>query len=322
MRLLIGLVMSLIVAIGGVISFVSRIPPVFPETRINAERVSIGGLAQVGKRIVAVGELGHILYSEDEGKTWTDAKVTPQRESPLTQVAFFNDKEGVAVGNDGWILRSADGGLNWQETRFDSEHSEPLLDLWGLPKGPVYAIGSFGRFFVSQDLGKTWQARNTSIEDRHLNGIAGDADGRMMMVGEQGNVLRSIDGGVTWGALPKFYKGSFFGVIRLSADEWIAYGMRGNVFFSRDFGATWQQSQLPLHMSMFGHMVAVDGSIVLVGAGGAIVESHDRGTSFTPVQTGGIASYTSIIPLHGDRMLIAGEAGIHELTIAAQRGNK
>lgn len=322
MRLLVGLAMSLIIAIGGVISFVSRIPPVFPETHINPDRVSIGSLAQVGKRIVAVGELGHILYSEDEGKTWADAKVTPQRESPLTQVAFFNDKEGVAIGNDGWILRSADGGLNWQETRYDSERSEPLLGIWGLPKGPVYVIGSFGRFFVSQDLGQTWQVRNVGVEDRHLNGIAGDADGRMMMVGEQGNVLRSSDGGLTWEVLPKFYKGSFFGAIRLSADEWIAYGMRGNVFFSRDFGATWQQSHMPFQMSMFGHMVAADGSIMLVGAGGAIVESHDRGVSFTAVQTGGIASYTSIIPLQGDRMLVAGEAGIHALTIAAQRGSK
>lgn len=322
MRLLVGLAMSLIIAIGGVISFVSRTPAVFPETRINAERVSIGGLAQAGKRIVAVGELGHILYSEDEGKTWAEAKVTPQRESPLTQVAFFNDKEGVAVGNDGWILRSADGGLSWQETRFETDRSEPLLGIWGLPKGPVYVFGSFGRFFVSEDLGKTWQARNVGVTDRHLNGVAGDADGRMMVVGEQGIALRSSDGGVTWQPLPKFYKGSFFGAIRLSADEWIAYGMRGNVFHSSDFGATWQQSQMPLQASIFGHMVTADGSIVLVGFGGAIVESHDRGVTFTLVQTGGMASYTSIIPLHGDRMLVAGEAGIHELTIAAQRGSK
>jgi photosystem II stability/assembly factor-like uncharacterized protein len=322
MRLLVGLAMSLIIAIGGVMSFVSRTPPVFPETRINAERISIGGLTQVGKRIVAVGELGRILYSEDEGKSWTDAKVTPQRESPLTQVAFFNDMDGVAVGNDGWILRTADGGRNWQETRFDTGRSEPLLGIWGLPKGPVYVFGSFGRFFVSQDLGKTWQARSVVAEERHLNGVAGDADGRMMLVGEQGIVMRSSDGGTTWETLPKFYKGSFFGVIRLNAEEWIVYGMRGNTFYSRDFGATWQQSQMPLQMSMFGHMVREDGSIVMVGAGGAIVESHDRGTSFVPVQTGGIASYTSIIQLHGDHMMIAGEAGIHELTIAAQRGSK
>ncbi|HQW19201.1 MAG TPA: YCF48-related protein [Rhodocyclaceae bacterium] len=322
MRLLVGLAMSLIIAIGGVISFVSRTPPVFPETRINAERFSVGGLAKAGNRILAAGALGHILYSDDEGKTWADAQITPQRGSPLTQVLFLNDKEGIAVGNDGWILRSTDGGLTWQETRFETEHSEPLLGIWGLPKGPIFVFGSFGRFFVSQDSGQTWQPRDVGIQDRHLNGVAGDADGRMMMVGEQGIVLRSSDGGVTWETLPKFYKGSFFGVIRLSADEWILYGMRGHVFYSRDFGTTWQQSQMPVQLSMFGHMVREDGAIVLVGAGGAVVESHDRGTSFTALKSGGTASYTSIIPLHDDHVLIAGEDGVHKLTIAAQRGNK
>lgn len=322
MRLLMGLAISLVIAVGGVISYVSRTPPVFAQTRINPERLFIGGMARAGKRIVAVGELGHILHSDDEGKSWAEAQITPSRGSVLTQVAFFNEQEGVAVGHDGWILRSADGGLTWQESRYETDRSEPLLGIWGLPKGPIFTFGSFGRFFVSQDLGKTWQQRNSGVEDHHINGLAGDADGRMMLVGEQGYLERSTDGGETWQIVPKFYRGSFFGVIRLSADEWIAYGMRGNVFYTRDFGATWQQSQMPMATSMFGHLVMADGAILLIGAGGTIAVSHDRGASFAIVRTGGMASYTSILPLHDDHLLIAGEDGIHELNLAAQKGSK
>lgn len=323
MQVLIGLGVSLIIAIGAFFSFTSRPVPVFPETRIKSEHFAVGGMALAGKRIVAAGELGHILFSDDEGKTWSEAEVKPARGSALTQIAFFNDKEGVAVGNDGWLLRSEDGGTHWAELQFEEKVSEPLLGAWGLASGQVFAYGSFGRFFSSQDRGRTWQKQDAGSGDKHLNAMAGADDGRLMLVGEQGLVLRSSDAGVTWQQLPQFYNGSLFGIVRLSANEWIAYGLRGNIFASSDFGDSWQPAQKEgIPVGLFGHTVLPDGRVVVVGQGGSIIASQDKGASFKLVQTGGNDSYTAALPLSGGRLLVAGDNGIRTLTMAVQGGLK
>src|SRR3546814_9158629 len=54
-------------------------------TSALAEHGLINGLARAGKRLVAVGERGHILYSDDQANTWQQASV-PVR-SALTAVS-------------------------------------------------------------------------------------------------------------------------------------------------------------------------------------------------------------------------------------------
>jgi photosystem II stability/assembly factor-like uncharacterized protein len=64
-----------------------------------------------GTRMVAVGERGHIMYSDDDGASWTQADV-PVRVS-LTAVYFPTAEKGWAVGHDGLVLHSSDGGKTW-----------------------------------------------------------------------------------------------------------------------------------------------------------------------------------------------------------------
>ena len=322
MRLLIGLVMSLIVAIGAYISFTSRPLPVFAATSTPADRFSATGLALVGNRLVAVGELGHILVSEDQGKTWKSAQVKDNRGSALTQVTFFNDKDGVAVGHDAWALMTEDGGLNWHETLFDKTVSEPLLGVWGLAEGPVFAYGSFGRFFVSNDHGRTWEKRESGSGDTHIYAIAGAKDGHLMMVGERGLAMKSTDYGTTWQKMPEFYRGTMFGVIRLSAEEWVAYGLRGNVFLTKDFGATWKQIQTNISVGLFGHTVLEDGTILIYGQGGVVIASNDQGDNFRIVQENKGNNLTAVVALPGGRLVSAALGGIHELNLDAGKHDK
>src|SRR5690606_23612359 len=59
-------------------------------------------VTHAGKRLVAVGDRGHILFSEDAGRNWVQARV-PSRQL-LTAVYFVDDKHGWAVGHDAQIL--------------------------------------------------------------------------------------------------------------------------------------------------------------------------------------------------------------------------
>ncbi len=316
MRILIGLGMSLIVALGAYLSFATRPLPVFAETAISQERLAIMDVARAGQRIVAVGELGHILFSDDEAKTWKEAKIEGTQGSALTRVVFFNEKEGVAVGHDAQALVTEDGGTTWRETLFDKTLSEPLLGVWGLAEGPDFAFGSFGRFFVSKDHGRSWEKKDPGVGDKHIYSMDGDKDGRLMMVGEQGLAAKSSDGGETWQVIPEFYRGSMFGVVRLSAEEWLVYGLRGNVWRTQDFGATWQQIQTGVTVGLFGHTVMPDGTIVIVGQGGLVLESHYKGATFAIVQDNKGNNLTAALPLADGRLLAAGLDGIKSIELA------
>lgn len=72
-------------------------------------------IAAAGDRLVAVGERGHILYSDDKGTSWVQAQVPTS--VMLTRVFFASPKLGWAVGHDGNILFSQDGGVNWELQR-------------------------------------------------------------------------------------------------------------------------------------------------------------------------------------------------------------
>src|SRR5450830_1044344 len=71
--------------------------PLQPVLAIESPKAAKGlmiDVAHAGSRLVAVGDRGHILYSDDQGSTWTQAKV-PTRQL-LTAVFFVDDQQGWA----------------------------------------------------------------------------------------------------------------------------------------------------------------------------------------------------------------------------------
>src|SRR4029453_7009044 len=76
-----------------------------------AARALLNGLARARERIIAGGQRGHVLFSDDGGKSWQQAAVPVS--SDLVAVSFPNATTGWAVGHDGVVLRSTDAGTSW-----------------------------------------------------------------------------------------------------------------------------------------------------------------------------------------------------------------
>lgn len=245
-------------------------------------------VVHAGKRLVAVGDRGHILYSDDQGTTWTQAKV-PTRQL-LTAVFFADDQHGWAVGHDAQILATTDGGVTWTQQFQDLKREAPLLDVWFKDASNGFAVGAYGALIETTDGGKTWDDVSDRLDNEdqfHLNAIAQVKDAGLFIVGEQGSMFRSHDEGQTWEKLEGPYEGSLFGVIGTAqAQTLLAYGLRGNLFRSTDFGSTWEPVELnatrgALEFGLSGATLLDDGSIVVVGNGGSVVVSHDDGLTFS-----------------------------------------
>jgi photosystem II stability/assembly factor-like uncharacterized protein len=274
-------------------------------------------VVHAGKRLVAVGDRGHILYSDDQGATWAQAKV-PTR-ALLTSVFFVDDKHGWAVGHDAQILASEDGGVTWTKQFEDLKREAPLLDVWFKDVNSGFAVGAYGALLETTDGGKHWEDASDRLDNEdqyHLNGIASVKDAGLFIVGEQGSMFRSADWGQTWEKLEGPYQGSLFGVIGTAqANTLLAYGLRGNLYRSTDFGSTWEQVELKaargaLEFGLSGATLLDDGSIVIVGNGGSVIRSNDNGETFSVFNRPDRISVSAVTAAGNGNLILAGQGGV------------
>jgi photosystem II stability/assembly factor-like uncharacterized protein len=274
-------------------------------------------VVHAGKRLVAVGDRGHILYSDDQGTTWAQAKV-PTRQL-LTAVFFADDQHGWAVGHDAQILATTDGGLSWTQQFQDLKREAPLLDVWFKDASNGFAVGAYGALIETTDGGKTWDDVSDRLDNEdqfHLNAIAQVKDAGLFIVGEQGSMFRSHDEGQTWEKLEGPYEGSLFGVIGTAqAQTLLAYGLRGNLFRSTDFGSTWEPVELnatrgALEFGLSGATLLDDGSIVVVGNGGSVVVSHDDGLTFSVFNRPDRISLSAVTAAGNGNLILVGQGGV------------
>ena len=274
-------------------------------------------IAHAGKRLVAAGDRGHILYSDDGGASWTQAKV-PTRQL-LTAVYFADDKHGWAVGHDALILGTTDGGQTWTQQYENREGEVPLLDVWFENAQHGFATGAYGVLLETTDGGENWEdvADRLDNEDGfHLNAIAEIPGSGLFIVGEMGGMFRSADMGETWERVESPYQGSFFGVVGGGEPGVIvAFGLRGNLFRSTDFGDSWQAIELlddgdAVESGLADGNRLADGRIVVVGHGGTVLSSEDDGQSFKLFSRPDRRSLSGVVGNSDGNLVLVGQSGV------------
>jgi len=301
-----------------------------------AERSLLLDLAWAGPRVFAVGERGHILHSDDAGKTWVQSPAPAS--ATLTAVYFADEKNGWAVGHVETILVTSDGGESWRLTHFEPGNPQPLLDVAFADASRGVAVGAYGVVYVTADGGSVWSqvpfepealpgadkvaAAPDEMEadvdlgfEFHLNSIARGGPGRMYIGAEAGRLFRSDDDGAHWRELPSPYDGSFHGVLPLDGDALLAFGLRGNLFRSDDGGTTW--SAVPTGTTALlngGAQVDAD-TVVVVGMAGVILVSRDGGRSFTLRQQDDRKAISAVVPSGDGALIVAGEGGVRRLPL-------
>jgi len=282
-----------------------------PEAIVRrVDRVAFLALTRAGARLVAAGERGRILVSDDGGASWKVAS-TPTHHT-LTSLAFTDARTGFATGHQRVLLRTDDGGDTWKQVSLASQ-DRPALFAVRIEGDRGFAVGAYGAYFESADAGRTWTARRVGPPDfdRHLTGIAAAGGGRYVLAGEAGTLLASSDSGATWRLLESPYAGSFFGALGLGDGVVIAYGMRGNAFRTADAGRTWQRLDLGAYKgALQGATQLEDGAVLLMGADGMIAESRDRGATFTIQSMASRALVVAAAQAPQGRRLVAGPGGL------------
>ena len=112
-------------------------PPVDAlEPGLRVERFQHGFVAA---GLIAVGERGTILRTDDGGRKWNSARAPVN--STLLSVQFISEDDGWIVGRNGVILRSDDRGRTWIES--ESTTRSNLYALF-INKKTGWAVGADG----------------------------------------------------------------------------------------------------------------------------------------------------------------------------------
>ncbi len=288
-------------------------------------------LAMAGPRLVAVGERGHVLLSDDQGATWRQATSVPTR-TMLTAVFFADADYGWAVGHDETILNTMDGGENWTRSHFAPEAQQPLLDLWFANRVSGIAVGAYGSYYTTNDGGRSWSGAKfaptpgaldsppgqsaVGLEDvppdYHLNRIVG-VGSRLYIAAEGGQLYRSDDRGANWRALPSPYEGSFFGLVPIRGEGLLAFGLRGSLFKSADAGQTWHQIESHTTAMLTDGIVINDLRVVICGLAGVLLVSGDAGETFRLTQQDDRKGLSAVLPGPAGTVVVAGEGGVRTL---------
>ena len=275
-----------------------------------ADDVLMISVTDVGEALVAVGERGHVLKSEDQGSSWRQIEGVPVN-ILLTKV-FAVNQSVWAVGHDSTVIHSDDGGETWELQFYDPERQLPLLSVYFLNEMHGFAIGAYGTILTTRDGGENWQDELIHDElDYHLNDITLANDGQLYIAGEAGYGFISADKGENWQAIELPYPGSMFGVLALQ-NEVLMFGLRGHVLSSRDQGASWQLIPNQNLSSLFGGD-QVDGSTaIFVGANGARIR-YDNNQLTTMAGSSALEigdDYSDVMVIdNGQKILLLGEEG-------------
>lgn len=321
-----------------------------PAQRVERpEKAYLLSITKAGNRLVAVGEAGRIILSDDNGASWQQADAVPVSVL-LTDVAFANERIGWAVGHLGVVLRTEDGGRTWHKqldgvkvaelilakaTSMGGNSSEaqalavdqakrlvedgpdkPFLALHLSTPEQALVIGAYGLALRTSDGGQHWSpATQVADNPQGLHYYAAAQVGNaQFLVGEQGLLLRSVAGGA-YERIAQPYSGTLFGCIGEAGHPVLAFGLRGNVVKSVDGGTTWKHLDSPLNASVQAAALLSDGTIVLAAENGQVVAWRAEG-GFTAL---GQASQpvAALIQTHPHTLILVGPHGVESVRFGA-----
>jgi photosystem II stability/assembly factor-like uncharacterized protein len=278
------------------------------------EKLVLQDMTHAGKRLVSVGDLGVVLLSDDEGKTFRQARSVPT-DAMLNAVEFADEKHGWAVGHWGIILATEDGGETWTRQRLDTSVDQPLFSVTFRDAKEGWAVGLWSIVLHTTDGGKNWETqkveppKGSKKADRNLFRIFLDHSGSIYVAAEQGNVLHSRDGGRTWNYLVTGYKGSFWTGLAASDGSLFVGGLRGNLYRSTDRGASWKPVPIGSKSSITD-LMEVSGTLVGVGIDGLTFTGRLADKEMVSVQLADRAAITSVTPGESGRWIMTSKSGI------------
>lgn len=305
------LVGGLLVALSGVAQAESRQAVIRLKNPMMAPLVST---AQAGNRVVALGDHGVVVYS-DNLRAWRQASRVPVT-SLLSAASFVGQRDGWAVGHGGVVLRTRDGGDRWVVQHRFPDRPMLLSVFFKDPQNGVI-VGAYGFAAVTHDGGGSWSrvAVGGENDDFHLNHVFADRENTLYIAAEAGHAYRSVDGGASWTSMNTGVQGSLWSGLTLKDGRIVLLGMSGRVLVSSDRGVSWTAIDASTQQAITSGIQLPDGRLALTGNGGFFAVSDAQVKTLSPRIRDDRLSASSIASNGPDKVFLFSGSGVTEQVI-------
>lgn len=200
------------------------------------------------------------------------------------------------------------------------DRRDQFYDVAEPAAGVVWAVGSFGKIVRSDDGGRTFRVQAAGTAE-HLQGIAAWDAKRAVVVGNDGVVLVTGDGGQSWQAAPAPRSEVSNKLMRVRAvGDGIAWavGEMGALFRTVDGGRSWTRQRPEEDIGWYD--VAFRGRLGwVVGEFGRVLVTADGGETWDEVESP-VESSLSAVAFRDDANGIA--VGLDGVLLASQDGGQ
>ena len=277
---------------------------------------------RAGDRIVAAGERGHIIFSDNGGDSWTQGEVPVS--VTLTGVDFGTETHGWAVGHSGVVLHSEDAGQTWDlqltgvdaaKLAIETRKDEIAAMEERIEEAPEEEVGDLE--WALDDLIFSLENMQADLEIGPVNPLLDvwfENANHGFVVGAYGMFLRTTDGGKSWKDMGQqldnprsFHLNS---ITRITGGALVIVGEAGQIFVSVDGGDTWERRESPYEGSLFGVMGTGGVNEVLAfGLRGNTFMSTDLGKNWKVVPNEGGATLNDGAVSGDGRITLVGNSG-------------
>lgn len=213
--------------------------------------------------------------------------------SLLTDIISIGNQKWFAVGERGHILSSNDG-THWQQASVPAQSS--LNSIFFINEQQGWAVGHDATVLATHDGGQSWELQLYLPEtDKPLFDIYFTDELQGIAVGAYGMFYRTVDGGKSW--QPEFHE-----ELLLEDDQDYLAELKETDPDSYELEKT---SLLP----HFNRLVMDVDSLLMVGEGGFVAESHDFGHSWKRLEPFYNGSLFDAIRTPQQTLLVAGLRG-------------
>jgi len=282
----------------------------------RASKSILTDVISINGHTVAVGERGHIIYSEDKCRTWNQAQVPVS--VTLTAVTFPTVEDGWAVGHDGIVLHTRDGGKTWEKQLDGNKINQLMLtqiqQMFDVKSNEINMAKEQNVVNRIEDLSMELEVLEfikmdieSSVKEgptKPLMGLWFKNNLGGIVFGAYGMILRTTDGGITWFSIldsidnPDGFH--FYGITR-SQNDLILVGEAGMIFRSQNWGKNWEKLPSPYEGSYFNVVGSPNCNFVVAfGMRGKIFFSQDQGDNWQASKTDNTSA------LYGGTMLSDG----------------
>ena len=224
---------------------------------------------------------GIILRTTDGGNNWIETSSPVS--SNLNGISYINKNMAVAVGDNGTILKTIDGGNTWLGIISNTTNALISVSFYDELNGVAV-----GREIVlrTSDGGDNWLICTTPIlTDYQLNGIIYKDLSHVIAVGDDGIIIKSIDGGINWSLQNSQTTSHLYSVSFTDSLNGTAAGgfspWDGIIIHTSDGGNTWYvQFKDELQSNIFSLSFTDSNHGIAVGGYGIIYKTEDGGNNW------------------------------------------